>query len=67
MNREKILDIAMKLPREAYIDLLCAGVIDIWSFSCIQDAILRYKNISYNQAKALIQAYEEPRKEDKDE
>jgi len=25
MNRDKIVDIATKLPREAYIDLLCAG------------------------------------------
>lgn len=66
MNRDKIVDIATTLPREAYIDLLCAGVFEITNYETLSNALLRYRNLSYNQANALIEAYRE-RKEDKDE
>lgn len=69
MNREKILDIATKLPREAYIDLLCAGAHELWEESTIsvKDVLIYNKNISYNQAKALIEAYRDEGKEEEDE
>jgi len=66
MNREKIVDIATKLPREAYIDLLCAGakqLEDDWNWSNFWDL---YPNMSKNQARLLIEALKEG-KEDKDE
>lgn len=69
MNRDKIVDIATKLPREAYIDLLCAGAYQLWNESTIsvKDVLVYNKNISYNQAKALIEAYREEGKEEEDE
>lgn len=66
MNREKILDIAMKLPREAYIDLLCAGakqIKDDLNWSNFWDL---YPNMCKNQAEALAEACKEG-KEEKDE
>ena len=66
MNRKKILDIAMKLPREAYIDLLCAGAYQLLNELTIsvKDVLIYNKNMSYNQAKALIEAYREEGKEE---
>lgn len=58
MNREKILDIATKLPREAYIDLLCAGA--RWIFEApggYTGPMMIFRNLSYNQLKAICKAY----------
>ena len=67
MNRDKIVDIATKLPREAYIDLLCAGCYALWREIDITSILSEYKNLSYNQYMSLIEAYNEEGKEDKDE
>jgi len=67
MNRDKIVDIATKLPREAYIDLLCAGCYTLWRETDITYILSEYKNLSVNQYRALIEAYNEEGKEDKDE
>lgn len=62
MNREKIVEIATALPREAYIDLLCAGAEhlywkDIYAYTA-------YPNISYNQFMAIRKAVEEGKEEE---
>lgn len=70
MNREKIVDIATKLPREAYIDLLCAGAENLADYEVrwsMQSLLHNFPNLSYNQSTALIEAYREEGKEDKDE
>ena len=67
MNREKIVDIATKLPREAYIDLLCAGCYEIWKETEIIDTLMDYKNLSFNQVMNLIDAYNEVGKEEEHE
>lgn len=64
MNREKIVEIATALPREAYIDLLCAGVDCLNIYTDPSDLLSNYRNISYNQAKALIEAYRDEGKEE---
>ncbi len=65
MNRDKIVDIATKLPREAYIDLLCAGAerirADVKWTTVWSD---RHPNISKNQALAIAEAYEEGKEEE---
>lgn len=65
MNRDKIVEIATALPREAYIDLLCAGANVIyceyrWSTSWPD----KYPNISKNQAVTLGAAYKEGKEEE---
>ena len=67
MNREKILDIATKLPREAYIDLLCAGAKQIRDDLIWSNFWDLYPNMTKNQAKALAEACKEERKEEEDE
>lgn len=65
MNRDKIVDIATKLPREAYIDLLCAGAENLADYEVrwsMQSLLHDFPNLSYNQANALIEAYRERRK-----
>ena len=67
MNRDKIVEIATALPREAYIDLLCAGakqIEDDLKWSNFWDL---YPNMTKNQAKALAEACKEERKEEEDE
>lgn len=69
MNRDKIVEIATALPREAYIDLLCAGAYELWEESTISvnQVLVTNRNLTYNQMKALINAYKEEGKEDEDE
>lgn len=70
MNREKILDIATKLPREAYIDLLCAGAENLTYYETqfgMQNLLENFPNLSYKQSKALIGAYRQEGKEEEDE
>lgn len=67
MNRDKIVEIATALPREAYIDLLCAGakqIEDDLKWSNFWDL---YPNMTKNQAKALAEACKEEGKEEEDE
>ena len=67
MNRDKIVEIATALPREAYIDLLCAGakqLEDDWNWSNFWDL---HPNMSKNQVRSLIEACKEERKEEEDE
>ena len=67
MNRDKIVDIATKLPREAYIDLLCAGAENLTDYEVrwsMQSLLHNFPNLSYNQANALIEAYREEGKEE---
>lgn len=67
MNRDKIVEIATALPREAYIDLLCAGCYALWREPEIEYTLNEYKNMSYNQVMNLIEAYNEEGKEEEDE
>lgn len=66
MNRDKILEIAIALPREAYIDLLCAGARAIADDIKWSSAWSKHPNMSKNQALALAEACTEG-KEDEDE
>lgn len=65
MNRDKILDIAMKLPREAYIDLLCAGAERIREDVKWSNFWDLYPNMTKNQATAIANACVEGKEEDK--
>jgi len=67
MNRDKIVDIATKLPREAYIDLLCAGAYELYQKPTMEEALLDYPNMSFNQVNELVKAFREEGKEEKHE
>ena len=64
MNREKILDIATKLPREAYIDLLCAGAKQIRDDLIWSNFWDLYPNMSKNQALALAETCDDGKEEE---